>query len=676
MYDIETKTNTDWVAFIKENPLITDLEGLQVFLPVDINVPRTDKEPHMLSGVALSDDGFLYLLTKIRLRGKDNIQKEILQPSGKSQVNSFPNMSIRNGSNFSSNNTLVSLAGLSKKTREKFMSLLDQDILEACWVVNSMVQTTPTIGQVLPEKPEPSMVLPIMLYNTIMAEGNLVLKNRRLQMAQTTPSMVLFWNEPIVENSNQIMLSLCDTSTQLFPILSDLTSIKPVTWKAFSAIKPDPEWEPLQVGGRDVQRHVTILKAIQLVDFAPVSWLPKTNRQWNNAVHLSKALSNIMPHPVVDGKKHPITISNGISDLEIKGSIMRDTLSRSGQQYLEEDYLARCLPGVEHLKDASEAFVIEVLSSISSNDFMLDNLRKTLNGYDQESFTYLLLCGRSLAKACEISEKHLQWTIEQARAKLAAQPEMAPDSPLGNNHEWHFLHSGEPFKIEGHDITFRELLSNADLNQEGVTMDHCVGSYSYLAKKGQCHILSLTDPEGKRSTVELTLEQKPEKNLIVRVRQNMGPENARPDDNLIRAGTSLAFQLQNETLVLNATRVRDMNPTHQEDYSRRFIHNNREWFSERLGKDFDGKEARMERWERWKGWLGVKDAKPLEFLKRLPQALWQVNSNLGIAGGLVGHWLKEEQRQIENTTKKEHHRLLREERENAKVLAQEGGLKL
>lgn len=79
----------------------------------------------------------------------------------------------------------------------------------------------------------------------------------------------------------------------------------------------------------------------------------------------------------------------------------------------------------------------------------------------------------------------------------------------------------------------RWLLSAAELVKEGREMQHCVGSYTYAVKEGQCAILALCvwhKGEHLRSTVEFALYGR----KLGGVRQHYGPGNTEPHPVLLK----------------------------------------------------------------------------------------------------------------------------------------------
>jgi hypothetical protein len=652
----ENQTTPAWLNDL-ETPILTDIEGIQAFIPVSVKAPRVLTEPHMMNGVLLSNDGMLYHLQNIRLRKDSSIRREILSPTSNSQRQQMPQIEGQYGNQtIKSQHIIVSLAGVPKAVREAFMALLDPKILEASLNVSKLVLMDPENGLQLPENPDPSMILPILFYNTIMADNSDGLARiRRLQMAETMPAMTLFWGEQL--GSMRPALPLCDTGTALFPILSNLTNIKPSTWKAFASIKPDKDWRPIE--SAEIALGSILRTALHLVDTAPVSWLPKNNQQWSNAVLLSSSMTSIIaPGYHNDNITHPFRLPSTNNIRELQTSILQDTLRRSGERYLEDAYVANCLPGLQHLKDASKAFVQDVFTCVSTSTFTLDNLRKSLTGYGDTEFEYLLLCGRSLQSACEISEKHLQWTIDEARRNAPDPQEIETEEVKPANQEWHYLHSPVGFQLAGHDVVITELLSRAELSREGSVMSHCVGSYGASTEQGISHILSLEDAGGNRSTLEITVRKRAstfEKDKYnVAVRQHMGFENNRPSGNLLDAGLSLANQLQSGGLTMNPARLTQMsqNQNRDNDYNR-YHHNDGAWFADILGADYKEKSAKEERWTRWKGWLGVKAEKPMDFLEMLPKPIWNLGGNIRILGEVMTHLGNEKAKQEANIQKRE-----------------------
>ncbi len=88
--------------------------------------------------------------------------------------------------------------------------------------------------------------------------------------------------------------------------------------------------------------------------------------------------------------------------------------------------------------------------------------------------------------------------------------------------------------------TFRELLSSAELQEEGRLLHHCVGTYDLRCARGESCIFAVTDPQGQRvSTLEIHLGWESPKRKRFRIEQHRGPCNAEVSEAAERAALGL-----------------------------------------------------------------------------------------------------------------------------------------
>lgn len=199
---------------------------------------------------------------------------------------------------------------------------------------------------------------------------------------------------------------------------------------------------------------------------------------------------------------------------------------------------------VHPLKDSSVRDAMRDLSSNLIGPLIGHGCPAPPGADEVMSVTELVLLGSDPAQISAMAEA---WHRRHDNVRRALDLEF-PRLSTARRSSWPILFSGE-LHIGMRSIS--ALATKEDLQEEGLRMGHCVGSYAPDAWLLRTHILSLRDPAGKRrSTAEVRLITT-EHGIELVIAQHAGAGNTEPSDDCSRALTALCEDAKSGRLAID-----------------------------------------------------------------------------------------------------------------------------